>query len=177
MHEEIFERFPTAQSAPVRPGHPRREVLLRRAGIVVLVAVVVAACLGYLGPRSAATSTSTEAGTIEMEYDGITRPGVDSEIRVRVRPSAPTDGIVLAVDHAVLQDYGIDFFTPEPVEQRVVGDTVLLEFATAEQEEVEVVISGRTPTTQPPGRTPWRLRWLEDGATVAGLRASTWVVP
>ncbi|UMG91101.1 hypothetical protein [Nocardioides sp. TF02-7] len=177
MADDVIERFPTAESAPTSARHGRREVVGRRLGIGLLVVVVVVACLGLLGPASSTTSERVAAGTITMEYDVRTRPGLDTEVLVTVRPEQPAESLALEIDQAALETYGIETFAPEPVEQRTRDDSVVLEFAAADAEAFEVRTSGRTSPTQPPGRTAWQLRWLVDGSPVATLDVTTWVMP
>jgi hypothetical protein len=177
MTTKIAERFPTARSAPAGPRHDRHEVLLRRAGIVILTALVLLGLLGHLGPSSRTAVRSSAAGTMEVTYDAVARPGVDSEVRLTVRPEPATDALVLTIGREILEVYGIDHFSPEPVEQRAEDGRLVLEFATGDGDTFDLRISGRTPTTQPPGRTTWRLEWLTDGSSAATLDATTWVLP
>ncbi|WP_369333140.1 hypothetical protein [Nocardioides silvaticus] len=68
---------------------------MRRAGIVLLVAIVVAGCLGLLGPASRTASETASAGEITLGYDAdATRRGQRDRAHDRSRPRR-ADGAVL----------------------------------------------------------------------------------
>ena len=173
--DDIRRRFPTASSASgPREGH-RVGAGLRRAAIALLTAVVALAALGLLGPRSATAEVSTAAGTLAMEYDAVTRPGLGSEISVTVTAPRDLGRMVLAVDQTALVTLGTYRIFPEPAEQWTDGDKVVLEFETP-AEEFEVTLAGRILTAHPPTRSSWQLEWRTDEQT-ATLEATTWVMP
>ena len=161
----LVERFPTATGVPDKQAV--WEVWFQRAGLLLLAAVVAAALSGWLGPRLTVAEASGPAGTLEVEHHSITRADLDTEIRVTVSPREDADSIDLSVDRAALQVWGVDSFVPEPKSQRVDGERVVLEFAAAGGGPVEIVFNGRTGTTEPPGSTPWTVRWeTSDGPEV-----------
>jgi len=174
---ETVERFPTSAAAGPPPLGDRARLLVQRGLLGVLALVVLAACLGWLGPHSDTVTETGAGGTVRMEYDARTRPGLDTEVVVTLRPDRARESLVLRVPSGALDALGIEQFVPEPVEQRSEDGAVVLEFATSGEPPYEVTLAGRTPTTQPPGRHRWRVEWLEDGSPTAAVAATTWVVP
>ncbi|QCX27542.1 hypothetical protein [Nocardioides jishulii] len=178
-HEAIIRRFPTVESVSRRPGPGRVDHVSRRIGLLLLVLVVVGGSLGYAGPRSTTASESGPGGSLEVEYPSLTRPGLDTEVSISVVPDRSTETLRLSVSQATLARLGVERFSPEPQVQRTEADRVVLEFATepGPSREFTVRMSGRTPTTQMPGRHRWELDWLPwDGAGIR-VAATTWTVP
>ena len=173
--KQLLNRFPTARSASALRGRGPAELVMQRIGVVVLLSVVVAACLGFLGPCSRTVSASSAAGSIEVTYDAVTRRGLESEVVVVARSTSPLDSFVLTIDQQAMADLGIDHIAPVPTDQQAHGSKVLLEFADPRGDEFEVRLSGRPPR-QPPTRRRWELQWLTD-TDATSLTATTWVVP
>ncbi len=172
---DITERIPTARDMPSR-GRIAVEIWVQRIGVLLLVALVIAALFGVFGPGTATTSASGAGGDIEVEYSSLTRPGLDSEVTVTFEPTEPLDTYVLAVDQSALADLGLEQIRPEPSEQYARGSRVVMEFTGSDADTFEVVLSGRTPTQQPLGITRWQLAWLVDGEATK-LSARTVVIP
>ncbi|GGD25658.1 hypothetical protein [Nocardioides daphniae] len=181
-HDEILRRFPTVESVSRRPGPGRVDHVMRRIGILLLMVVVVVGCLGLLGPRTATASGSGAPGEAALEYDAVTRPGLDSGFTVTLTPDDDTDTAVLVVAHSTLERLGIELYAPEPLAQHSEGDQVVLEFPARGEpgESFDVRFSGRIPTTQAAGRHRWEVAWRTGADTSADdliLDATTWTVP
>lgn len=177
-HDEVLRRFPTVESVSRRPGPGRVDHVMRRIGILLLMAVVVVGCLGLLGPRTGTASGSGRHGEAEMEYDAVTRPGLDSGFTVTLTPEDDRSTVVLVVDHATLERFGIEQYAPEPVAQHSEGGRLVLEFPGPARpgQFFDIRFSGRIPTTQAAGRHRWQVEWRTDDDAVT-MAATTWTVP
>src|SRR5690606_17817030 len=127
-----------ATGVPEEKG--RLEVWFQRAGVVVLGAIVVAALLGWLGPRSTTVEATAQVGTLEFRHQSTTRAGLETESTVIATPRRSTETIELSLDRDALQVWGVDAFLPAPLTQRSEGDRVILEFAASGSRAVEILL-------------------------------------
>jgi hypothetical protein len=158
------------------------EALFRRAVTIGMALFLAVAAFGLLGPLERTASVAAAPGQIEVSYPGITRPGLDSEITLTLRPSNPTDSYRVRIPQEVLAALGVETISPEPSSQVAEGDSVVYVFDAARHERVSLTWSGRVPTKQAPARLRWSVAWLghdpgADPAEATEATLTTWVLP
>jgi hypothetical protein len=124
-----------------------REWTVQRVGWVLLVAFVVAALLGFLGPgplsHSQAESTN---GTIHAEYYRFVRLGGAGTVTVTVAPSAiGPDSMDVWWNGSYLDETKVEGVTPEPDTVTAIGGRVRYTFAAESSDRPVVVTFDLTP--------------------------------
>lgn len=121
---------------------------LRRVGLVVLGAVVLAGLLNLLGVRTGTVSAERAGFTLSVEYAEVTRPGLATTWIVEVRRDGGFDGpVALATDATYFDRFDFNQLYPEPVSIVPRGEVVLYVFEDIEGEVLRVAFDGRaTPT-------------------------------
>lgn len=158
----------------------RRARNLRRVGVVVLLIVAVFACLDLLGPTSATTSANGPNGSrVEIEFPERTRPGLESEVSVTLSAPVPiTEDVLLVVDAAMYDEFGLEQVVPEPSEQQSLGSRLRMTFEPPPEGRVmSITFAGRIPAQQLPGSYQFNVdaRVPPSPAVETGFR--TWVLP
>lgn len=102
---------------PGPEGVRQPSALSRRLGWLVLIAVVVAAFTGLLGPGPLSrASASDPAGLVELEYSRFTRQLANTALRVTITPEVESTGSVrLWISSAYLAEASVQQVVPEPV--------------------------------------------------------------
>jgi len=155
------------------PARARRGQRWRRVGVLLMALVVVAACLGWLGPRE----TSVSADGLEVTYPQLTRPGVDATVEVAL-PAVDTDApVVLEISAVAYDRLGIETITPTPASETTAGDAVRLTFDAPATPELSVRLAGRTPTRTTLGPFTFSIRVASSGSSPAEAELRTWVLP
>ena len=144
----------------------RREWRMERAGWAGLTVFVLAACAGAFGggPLSHATA-SDPSGQLVLQYERFVRASAASELRVRVRPSAATEGeVAVWIDLSYLRDLEVSSVVPEPKRVEQDGERVTYVFASTAAGELGDIGVRFKPTRA--GRLHGRFG-LSSGATAA----------
>lgn len=122
--------LPTSTLADLRPAsagpHPHWG---RRAGLGLLLIVVVLAAFGALGVHSR-TATHTNGGyTLSVTYPQVARAGLDTPWRARVhRAGGVNSDLTLAVNSDYLRMFESQAFYPTPDSSTNDGDYVYMHF-------------------------------------------------
>ena len=169
------EPIPVLAGVAGREG-ARRARSARRVGIVLLGLVVLAACLGWFGPRDTTTSADGPGPALEVRHPQVVRAGLDTAVVVTVEPPIGGGPVVLEVETTMLERLGVEQYVPEPAEQAGRGDRVRLSYEAPASGPLVVTLAGRVPTQAVPGRVSYRVGVLGDGA-VTHVDARTWVLP
>lgn len=152
------------------------ELWFRRVIVVAMVALVVVAAFGLLGPRERTTTVASASGELEVTYPVTTRPGLDAAITITLRPEEPAAEYRVRLPQAIFDELGLEIRSPQPVTEITDDGDVIYVFEAEGQKEPSFTWSGRVPTRQIPGRTEWRAAWLS-GDTSTHVLVSTWVLP
>lgn len=174
--ENLIRQVPVL--AEVATGaEARRWRTARRFGVGLLTLVVVLALAEAFGPRDAtATAQAGDGSELTVRYPKLTRPGLDTEIEVRWKGSAPlTEEVVVVVDQRLFSELGIELIAPEPEAQRSAGSELYLTFDAPRHREFSALFSGRLPTRQTAGSHSFSVRI--DGVAESVAEARTWVLP
>ncbi|WZH53905.1 MAG: hypothetical protein PIR53_07900 [Nocardioides alkalitolerans] len=114
---------------PRRTG--RAGARVRRVGMGVLAAVVVAGACGTWGVRTATATATTDGLRLEVDFPRVARPGLDVTFAVTVEDPAGLPATVdVGIDAAYLHLFEAQAIQPEPASQVRRGDQVVLTFET-----------------------------------------------
>jgi hypothetical protein len=116
-------------------AYHRKEWRAQRFAWVVMLLLVIAALLGLLGaPGWLGTATTTAAdGSIEIEYDRISRYHAPTELVIAVDPAFVEDSeIRLWIGAGYAESLSIDAIVPEPERAEVRADGVVYTFNVAD---------------------------------------------
>ena len=145
-------------------GFQRREWMWQRSGTLLLVLVVVAALAGLLGTGPLSwTERDSAGGVVTVAFDRVTHHEADDSMTLAFGPEAVSDGTVTVELTGTWPD-GVDVrgISPEPTEQRLAADGLVLEFAVEDTDRLEVTMGFRAQEYGP----------LRGETTVAGRSVS-----
>lgn len=114
---------------------------IQRAGWLLMVGVIVAALLGYLGrgPLTHQHARATDQ-SLSVEYYSIERYESPTELRIRIdQPPAEGEPLRLRVSKAFCDVTTVEQISPPPLRSTLVGDDVVYDFAVGKPEELMVV--------------------------------------
>ncbi|WP_019144797.1 hypothetical protein [Aeromicrobium massiliense] len=158
------------------PERARRGRAWRRLGVTLLVLVVLAAVVGWFGPRDTTASAEGPGPALQVQHPQVTRAGLDAAVVVTVDAPAPGASVVLEVEPAMLERLGLEVMSPSPSAQTGDDRRVRLTFDAPPSGPLTVSLSGRSPTEARPGPFSYTLRAPgPDGVTEVDAR--TWVLP
>jgi hypothetical protein len=146
---------------------------VRRLCLTALTLVVLLAASSAWWPTTSSTAGNTALG-ITVSHEHHLRPGTDSMVEVAVTRAA-AGPLTLRVDRDLLTVAGITDVRPAPDRQQDADTMVSLVWADAAA-HVDVVLEGRVPTRQPPGRQTWLLE-VSDGRRSVPVETHLWVLP
>lgn len=111
----------------------------------VLVAVVIVALAGLLGPGPLSwTSAATPDGLVQVEYSRFVRHIGDTTVELRVQPDpAQPDSARVWISEEYLSALNLRQVTPEPDTWTALADGIVLSFPTAGSEPVMVQMTVR----------------------------------
>jgi hypothetical protein len=136
-----------------RPEHVRRIVRHRRLGLAVLSAVVAVAATGWLGVKSVDSHASGDGLDLEVHHAAVTRSGLASPVRIRVRQADGFEGPVqLGISAGYLALFDVSAVVPTPTSEWTRGDLVVWEMEPPDGELLEVRLDARIePARSTPG--------------------------
>lgn len=162
-----------------RPRWDAFELWLRRFVFALVAAVVLAGLIGVLGVRTTVTHAAAGGYRLEVEYAGVSRPGLGTPLSIRV---AAEDGslpsrLTLRLDSAYLAMFDENGITPDPAESFNDSANTEWTFDVPDgRRQFAVDFDARmAPSTQSGERATVDL--IVDGRAVAGVEFSTRVMP
>jgi hypothetical protein len=151
---------------------------LRRVGLGVLGAVVVAGLFNLLGVRTGTVSADGDGYRLTVEYAEVTRPGLATTWIVDVRSPSGFDGpVTLATDAAYFDRFDFNQLYPEPASVSSRGDEVLLEFEEIGGDVLRVAFDGRASPTFVFGLAHGSTALEVDGRELVRVDYTTVVMP
>lgn len=173
--DDLSSRVPVLAGV-AHPREARRSRNFRRVGVFVLLVIVVAACLGWLGPRDTSTRVSAAGVTLDATHPAVARSGVDSAIELAVGREG-AGPIRVEVPAALVDGLGLVTFVPAPSAEAVRGDTYVLTYEDLAPGDVTLRLTGRMPTRATIGRFTHTLRVLAGSPEPLEVTMRTWVLP
>ena len=157
----------------------RRARNLRRLGLALLVAVVVLALTGFLGPRERTTSARLDTGLgVSVTHPTIVRPGMEIDVLLEVEVPGVAEEVTVVVDQDLFERAGIELAVPEPLEQSALDGRVRMVFDLGDTDRPTLLLTGRIPTQAPVGRVRTRIHVSAgDEDTAAPVELTMWVLP
>ena len=150
----------------------------RRAGLGILLVVVLLGAFGALGVHSRTTTSSSNGYTLSVTYPQVARAGLDTPWRARVhRAGGVNTDLTLAVSSAYFRMFETQGFYPNPDSATNDGDYVYMRFTNLRPGgdfvlEYDAYIQ---PASQI-GKSG-TVRLLIGGQEVARTSFHTWLVP
>lgn len=127
------------------PDFERRDRVVTRVGMVLLILFVLAAVLGLLGPGLLSSgTTASDDGAIEIEHNSIGHIESDDSLSLLL-DNTTIDGEVLTVELTGSWVTGVDMTTisPVPAGERLVPEGLVLEFDVERPGDLEVLVHFR----------------------------------
>lgn len=150
---------------------------LRRAGTLVLAAIVIAGAASVFGVSESTVSASGGGYDLTVEYSDVSRPGLETPWKVMVSKPGGFDGpITLRTTAEYLELFDLNGFSPEPDATRRDDKYLIMEFARPAGEEFVFSLDARlSPATQTSQSAVTAL--IDDGSVVAEVSYKTKVMP
>lgn len=163
-----------SDAPPSRRGRWRRHL-----GVGILVAIVAAAGLDLLGPRTGDTTAEAAGYTLALEYPQIARSGEPAPLHVSIDS---VDGFGDVVQVRFCDDYfdHLDFqsWYPNPSSETSLPTYVVYEFDSPPSGTVlEISLDARVAPGQLGGRDSCDVSVLVDDEPVVSAAFSTWRIP
>jgi hypothetical protein len=122
------------------PTQDRVSSWSRRAILTLVLVVVVAGALGFLGVRTGDATGSESSWSLRLHYATVARAGLDVPWQVTVTHAGGFDKPVeLAITGRYLDIYETQGFHPEPSDESRDGSTLYLSFQPPESGDTMVV--------------------------------------
>ena len=120
----------------------RREWTVQKIGTFVLIAFIVAGCIGLLGAGPLATTTRTSAdGLVEVTFDRVIRSNSDNRLIFTFAPqTVEDDTVTLELTGDWTSGMDLQVITPEPVEQKAIPDGISMTFLADSSTATEVTL-------------------------------------
>lgn len=150
---------------------------LRRAGTLLLAAIVIAGALSIFGVSESTVSASGGGYALTVEYADVSRPGLETPWKVRVEKPGGFDGpVTLRTTSEYLELFDLNGFSPEPDATRRDDQYSIMEFARPAGEVFQFSLDARlSPATQSSQSAVTAL--IDDGQVVAEVAYKTRVMP
>lgn len=159
-----------------RDGVPNRWG--RRAGVAVLLVIVVLGALGVFGVHSRTATGEGSGYTLTVTYPQVARAGLDVPWRVKVhRDGGVPSDVTLAISSAYFRLFETQGFYPNPEAETNDGHSVYLQFGKPPpgQDFVFEYDAYIQPAAQL-GKAA-TIRLIIDGAETARTTIRTWLAP
>ncbi|GAB3263776.1 hypothetical protein GCM10027425_28390 [Alteromonas gracilis] len=151
---------------------------VRRAALGAVTLAVVAAALGWLGPRTATVSAESDGYRLSVTHPAVARAGLDAPWRVRVdsEQELPPE-IDIAVTGSYFDIWEAQAFHPEPTEATRDGEVIRLTFVTTPGARTFVVAFDAYIQPAAQSGAEATVEVVSDGRTVVSVSHRTRIVP
>ena len=164
-------------SDPAQRSRLRRYQLVRRAGLVVLLVVVLLGASSLLGVRSRTVSSSAGGYELEVTYAQVARPALAVPWRVVVHAENGFDGpVVLATTSSYFDLFDENGLSPEIASGTSNEAVEFLEFDPPPGDTLEVSFDARIGPNVQWGKTA-RTTLIVGDRRVTEVEYRTWIVP
>jgi hypothetical protein len=148
----------------------------RRAGLLVLLLVVVAGAFGVLGVHSRTTTERSGVYTLRITYPQVARAGLDVPFRVHVSYPSPPKSITIAISSDYFRMFETQGFYPNPDTQRNDGRFVQFTYNGPPADGMELEYDAYIQPAAQLGKRA-TVQVLVGGAVVVQTKIRTWLVP
>lgn len=123
---------------------------LRRAGTLLLVAIVIAGAASLFGVSESTVEASGGGYDLAVEYAEVSRPRLETPWKARVVNGEGFDGpISMRITSEYWEQFDVNGISPEPDATRRDGRYLIMEFARPTGSEFVLSLDGRlSPATQ-----------------------------
>jgi hypothetical protein len=162
------------------PDTPRSgfERWATRAGLLLLVLVVLAGAVGLLGPRKGTTSATNAGYRLEVQYPAITRAGEPAPLHVRVESDAGFDDKVeLALCDGLFDDLDFQNWYPNPSAETGDDSELTYEFDPPDGDVFEVSLDARSAPGAFGDVERCTVKIVDGDAELVSVSFRTWRMP
>ena len=162
------------------PSEPRsaRERLATRAGLLLLVLIVLAGAVGLLGPREGTTSASASGYRLDVTYPAITRAGEPAPLHIRVHSTKGFDGPVqVALCDGLFDHLDFQNWYPNPSGEAGEPDRLVYEFDKPDGQVFETSLDARAAPGEFGDVARCAVTVLRQDAEVVSATFRTWRMP
>lgn len=149
-----------------------------RAGLLLLVLVVLAGAVGLLGPRKGNTSASAGGYRLDVQYPAITRAGEPAPLHIRVTSRSGFDGpIRISLCDDLFDDLDFQNWYPNPSAETGGTTKLLYEFDPPKGNVFETSLDARSAPGEFGEIEDCGVSVLEQGDEVVSVSFNTWRLP
>ena len=162
------------------PSEPRSAFERRatRAGLLLLVLIVLAGATGLLGPRKANTSASGAGYRLDVTYPAITRAGEPAPLHITVRNAAGFDGpIQVALCDDLFDDLDFQNWYPNPSGETGDSSQLQYEFDPPDGDVFEASLDARSAPGEFGAVEDCTVSVLDDDEEQVSVSFRTWRMP
>jgi hypothetical protein len=164
--------------ADVKPGNCTfASIWGRRAGLTLLLVVVLAGAFGVFGVHSRTVTTHANGYTLEVLYPQTARAGLDVPVRFTVhRPGGFDQGITIAVSTDYFRMFETQGFYPDADSSTNDGNFVYFNFDQPDGDEFVMDYDAYIQPSAQIGKKA-TVRLIVGGTIEASTSIHTWLVP
>lgn len=149
-----------------------------RAGRLLLIAVVVLAAIGFLGPRPGTTSASANGWEFNATFPVVLRAGQPAPIVFDVSREGGFDGpISLSICGDYFSELDFQNWYPNPSGETRGSDSLVYEFDPPEADRLTISLDARAAPGGLGSISGCTVSVLEQGQPAASLNFTTWRLP
>ena len=155
----------------------RRSRTIRRIGVGVLLVVVIAALLGWAGPRPSVAAAEAAGYRLEVSHPSVSRPGLAIRLSIVVSREGGYDQPVrLVLSREYIEALDFNAIIPDASAQIADDGSVIWEFDPPRGDSLTVDVDGKhEPGAE--GVIHGDVAVLDQGQRVVGVEFSTTVLP
>jgi len=148
----------------------------RRAGLALLLVIVVVGATGWLGVHSRTTTRHAGGYALRVTYPQVARAGLDTPFRVHVTYPSPPKSITIAITSDYFRMFETQGFYPNPDTQKNDGRFVQFQFDGPPAGGMELEYDAYVQPAAQLGKSA-TVQVLVDGVVVVQTKIRTWLVP
>jgi hypothetical protein len=159
-------------------GFARRGRAWRGIGLLVFLALDIAALIGVFGPTSATTTESAGGYEMRLTYPHVTRsgqPAAPYQLRI-THPGGFTAPIRIAFDEDVFDRFDFQNWYPNPASEIGEAGRVIYQFSKPRGDVFELTLDARTAPRQFSRDSYW-VSLLVDGGPLVTIDYTVWIAP
>ncbi len=157
----------------------RGGVWARRAGIMLLAAIVLAAALGALGPRTAEKTEASDGYTLSLVHPQISRAGQPAPLSIRVESeNGFNKAVQLSLCTEFFDDLDFQAWYPTPSAETTLPRSLVYEFDPPPSGDIlEIHLDARIAPGQFGESDDCTVSVLEDDQPMVSAKFTTWRMP